>query len=504
MKRLLLVAFASLLVLVHAAVAQKTNLPVGDGPFKPNDSSLKQYQYPEWFRDAKLGYWAHWGPQAVPRQGDWYARKMYIEGDPDYKYHVAHYGHPSKFGYKDIIPLWKAERWDPERLMKLYKKAGAKYFVSMASHHDNFFLWDSKLHKWNAMNYGPKKDVVGLWQKAAKKQGLKFGVSEHLGASYNWFQTAHGADKTGPMAGVPYDGANSDYWDLYHTPADSSNIKEWLTNNPDWQKTWFDDVTELIDKYNPDLLYSDSKLPFDEVGRSMLAHYYNQSVKDNTRVNVVYTCKEASNGRWAQDVERGVLDGISPFPWQTDTSIGDWYYRTGQKYKTADEVVQLLMDIVSKNGNLLINVVQTPEGDLEQDVLDIMQNISKWIEANGEGVFATRPWKVYGEGPSTLKENQKAGRFGGVSDSRGYQATDVRYTTKGKNVYAFVMSTPDSDIRLTSLGRNAKLADKEVASVTILGSKEKLTWKQDGDALVISKPAKLPSWKVHGFKITFK
>jgi alpha-L-fucosidase len=309
---------------------------------------------------------------------------------------------------------------------------------------------------------------------------------------------------TGPMAGIPYDGANSEYWDLYHTPADSSNMKEWLTNNPEWQKTWFEDVTELVDKYKPDLLYSDSKLPFDEVGRSMLAHYYNQSVKDNTRVNVVYTCKEASNGKWAQDVERGVLDGISPFPWQTDTSIGDWYYRAGQKYKTADEVVQLLMDIVSKNGNLLINVVQTPEGDLETDVLAIMENISKWIEANGEGVYATRPWKVYGEGPSTLKENQKAGRFGGVSDTRGYQPTDVRYTTKGGEIYAFVMSTPDTDIRLSSIGKNAKLTDKEVASVTMLGSKEKLKWEQEDDALVISKPANLPSWKVHGFKISFK
>jgi alpha-L-fucosidase len=504
MKRSSLFTIAGLSLLLQVAVAQKASLPVGDGPFQPNDSSLKQYQYPEWFRDAKLGYWAHWGPQAVPRQGDWYAKKMYIENDPDYNYHVAHYGHPSKFGYKDIIPLWKAERWDPESLMKLYKKAGAKYFVSMASHHDNFFLWDSKLHKWNAVNYGPKKDVVGLWQKAAKKQGLKFGVSEHLAASYNWFQTAHGADMTGPMAGIPYDGANSEYSDLYHTPADSSNMKEWLTNNPEWQKTWFEDVTELVDKYKPDLLYSDSKLPFDEVGRSMLAHYYNQSVKDNTRVNVVYTCKEASNGMWAQDVERGVLDGISPFPWQTDTSIGDWYYRAGQKYKTADEVVQLLMDIVSKNGNLLINVVQTPEGDLETDVLAIMENISKWIEANGEGVYATRPWKVYGEGPSTLKENQKAGRFGGVSDTRGYQPTDVRYTTKGGEIYAFVMSTPDTDIRLSSIGKNAKLTDKEVASVTMLGSKEKLKWEQEDDALVISKPANLPSWKVHGFKISCK
>jgi alpha-L-fucosidase len=502
MKKSLLACFLSLSI-VYAG-AQQTKFPIGDGPFKADDSSLKQYQCPEWFRDAKLGYWAHWGPQAVPRQGDWYARRMYLETDPAYKYHLAHYGHPSKFGYKDIIPLWTAERWDPEKLMKLFKKAGAKYFVSMASHHDNFFLWDSKIHKWNAVNMGPKKDVVGLWQKAAKKEGLKFGVSEHLAASYNWFQPSRGADKTGPYAGVPYDGNDPAYEDLYHTKADSSDIKNWLTNNPAWHKYWFDAVTELTDKYKPDLLYSDSKLPFDDVGRAMLAHFYNRSVKDKTSVNVVYTCKEASFGKWAQDVERGVLEGISPYPWQTDTSIGDWYYRTGQKYKSADEVVQLLMDIVSKNGNLLINVVQTPEGDLEQDVLDIMESISKWIAANGEGVYATRPWKVYGEGPSTLKENQKAGRFGGVSDSRGFQPTDVRYTTKGNNVYAFIMSTPDADIKLSSLGKNAKLTEKDIASVSMLGSKEKIKWKQEDDALTITKPANFPAWKVHGFKIALK
>lgn len=483
--------------------AQQAGLPVGYGPFKPNDSSLQQYQYPEWFRDAKLGYWAHWGPQAVPRQGDWYAKKMYIEGSPDYQYHVAHYGHPSKFGYKDIIPLWKAQRWDPEKLMRLFKKAGAKYFVSMGSHHDNFFLWDSKIHRWNAVRMGPKKDVVGIWQKAAKKEGLKFGVSEHLAASYNWFQPAHGADTTGAMAGVPYDGANPEYWDLYHTPADSSDIRSWLTKNPKWHKEWFDAVAELIDKYKPDLLYSDSRLPFGDTGRAMLAHYYNQSAKDHTRVNVVYTCKEPSFGKWAQDVERGVLAEISPYPWQTDTSIGDWFYRTGQKYKSADEIVQLLMDVVSKNGNLLINVVQTPEGDLEQDVLDIMNGISKWIAFNGEGVYGTRPWKVYGEGPSTLKENQKTGRFGGLTDSRDYQSTDVRYTTKGNSLYAFLMATPKNDIRLTSLGKNMKLADKEIISVSLLGSREKLKWKQVDDALVITSPARLPSWKVHGFRIDF-
>ena len=504
MKKTFLAGVVIFSLLLQAEAQQPKNLPIGKGPFKANDSSLKQYQYPEWFRDAKLGFWAHWGPQAVPRQGDWYAKKMYMQGDPDYNYHLAHYGHPSKFGYKDIIPLWKAERWVPDKLMKLYKKAGAKYFVSMASHHDNFYLWDSKLHKWNSVNMGPKKDVVGLWQQAAKKEGLKFGVSEHLAASFNWFQTAHGADKTGPMAGVKYDGANPEYWDLYHTPSDSSDIGQWLTNNPQWHQEWFNVVTELIDKYKPDLLYSDSKLPFDEVGRSMLAHYYNQSVQDNTRVNVVYTCKEPSSGKWVQDVERGVLQDISPFPWQTDTSIGDWFYRTGQKYKTADEVIQLLMDVVSKNGNLLINVVQTPGGDLEPDVLNIVNGIGKWTAANAEGVYATRPWKVYGEGPSTLKENQKSGRFGGLSDTGGYQSTDVRYTTKGNNVYAFVMATPEGDIKLTSLGKNARLADKDIVSVSMLGSNEKLKWKQEDDALVITKPVKLPSWKVRGFKIAFK
>ncbi|MGE5518804.1 MAG: alpha-L-fucosidase [Candidatus Dadabacteria bacterium] len=502
MKRIFLTALTGFILL--GVGAQTKQLAIAPGPFKPTDESLKTYQYPEWFRDAKLGFWAHWGPQAVPRQGDWYAKRMYMENDADYKYHVAHYGHPSKFGYKDIIPMWKAERWDPEKLMKLYKKAGAKYFVSMASHHDNFYLWDSKLHRWNSVNMGPKKDVVGLWQKAAKKEGLRFGVSEHLAASFNWYQPSHGADKQGAMAGIKYDGANPEYWDLYQKPADSSDVRNWLTNNPGWHQRWFDVVKELIDMYKPDLLYSDSKLPFDDVGRSMLAHYYNQAAKDNTRVNVVYTCKEASNGKWAQDVERGVLDGISEYPWQTDTSIGDWYYRTGQKYKSADEVVQLLMDIVSKNGNLLINVVQTPEGDLEQDVLDIVEGIAKWTNANGEGVYGTRPWKVYGEGPSTLKDNQKKGRFGGLSDTRGYQPTDIRYTTKKDNVYAFVMSTPDTDIHMTSLGKDSKLVDKAVASVTMLGSKEKLKWNQQNDALVINKPANLPAWKVHGFKIVFK
>jgi len=483
--------------------------------FKPTDESFSQYKYPDWFRDAKFGIWAHWGPQAVPRQGDWYARNMYMnlawdwrkngfgdKPDPDYTYHLAHYGHPSKFGYKDIIPLWKAQRWDPEKLMALYKKVGAKYFVSMGTHHDNFFLWNSKLHKWNAVNMGPKKDVVGLWQKAAKKEGLRFGVSEHLGASYNWFQSARGADKTGPMAGIPYDGNDEKYADLYHKKA-APDDKDWLTKDPENQKEWLSMITELIDQYHPDLLYSDSGFPFGDVGRTMVSHYYNQDMaKNGGKLEAVYNCKQPSKGMWVQDVERGALDSISPFPWQTDTSIGDWFYRTGQKYMTGTEVIQMLVDIVSKNGNLLLNVVQTPEGDLEPDVMAILDEIGKWTPANGEGIYGTRPWKIYGEGPSMKK--QEKGTFGGVKDVRPYESTDIRFTAKGETIYAFCMGVPTEAVRITSFGKNSKLSNKTVVSVKILGSNEKITWKQEADALAIDKPSKLPEWKVVTFKIEFK
>jgi len=480
--------------------AQMGKLPIADGPFKPTDESFQQYKYPEWFRDAKLGFWAHWGPQAVPRQGDWYARRMYQENDPAYKYHVANYGHPSEFGYKDIIPLWKAQKWDPDKLMELYKKAGAKYFFSMGTHHDNFFLWDSKIHNWNSVKMGPKKDVVALWQQAAKKQGMKFGVSEHLGASYTWFQYAHGSDKSGPKAGVPYDGANPAYYDLYHAQAQPDD-KAWLTNNLVFQVEWFNSIKELVDTYHPDMLYSDSQMPFGEVGRSLVAHYYNQGISGNSgTTDVVYTCKQASGGKWVQDVERGVLDTISDYPWQTDTSIGDWYYRTGQKYKTANEVIQMLVDIVSKNGNLLINVVQTPEGDLEPDMLQILEEIGVWTAANGEGIYGSRPWKTYGEKSAEAKA-VKPGRF---NENYKFNSKDIRFTTKDGFLYAYCLGTPSEDIIVKSLGKNSKYSGDQIASVKMLGSDAKIKWSVTDNGLVIKKPAKLPVWQVIGFKIEFK
>lgn len=519
-KRQLSVALAAVIIALTALSCREKQISVTPkhfgATFTTDIESFNQYQYPEWFRDSKFGIWAHWGPQAVPRQGDWYARKMYEAeiinrqtnkptGKPgkEYLYHVEHYGHPSKFGYKDIIPLWKAERWDPEKLMALYKRAGARYFVSMASHHDNFFLWNSKIHRWNSVEMGPMKDVVGLWQQAAIKEGLRFGVSEHLGASYTWFQTSHRADLSGPMKGVPYDGADPMFQDLYHPPTAPDDFA-WYTKDTVNQLNWLACISELIDMYKPDLLYTDGELPFGETGRKMLSHFYNTDiVKNKGRLEAVYTCKHLeSKGRWVRDIERGAMDSISTDPWQTDTSIGDWYYRTGQKYMTATEVVQMLVDIVSKNGNLLLNVVQTPEGDLEQDVIDILGEIALWIPANGEGIYRTRPWKIYGEGPSTI--NQEKGRFGGVKDVRQYVPADIRFTSKTDTLYAFCMDKPAKDIRIAALGKASTLISKKIKKITLLGTEQHIGFRQENDALVIALPSQMPDWKVVAFRIVFR
>jgi len=492
-----------------AADNQGSGLPLAPGPFQPTAESLRQYQCPEWFRDAKFGIWAHWGPQAVPRQGDWYARRMYLEDDKDYKHHLATYGHPSKHGYKDIIPLWKAEKWQPERLMDLYQKAGARYFVSMGVHHDNFDLWDSKHHRWNAANMGPKRDVVGEWQKAAQKFGLKFGVSEHLGASYNWFQSSHGADQAGPLAGVPYDGADRQYWDLYHPKHDEpfGGKEKWYSKNPEWHQTWFRRIQDLVDHYQPDLLYTDGGIPFGQVGRSLVAHFYNANIaRSGGHLGAVYNCKNIGSGEYiegacVQDVERGAMRDINPRPWQTDTSTADWFYtdppfRKRAEPKSAAQVIRLLADIVSKNGNLLLNVVQYADGSLPPESQRLVEEMAVWMAVNSEAIHGTRPWKAYGEGPTVVA----GGHF---QEDFPFTAEDVRFTTKGDVLYAIALGVPTKPLRIKSLGKDAKLLDRPIAGIQLLGSQEKLDWSQQPDALVIPCPAKMPCDHAVALKITF-
>jgi alpha-L-fucosidase len=470
------------------------------GKFSGTVDSLTNYVCPDWFRDAKFGIWAHWGPQAVPMEGDWYARKMYQEGSPDYKDHLARYGHPSTNGWKDIIPLWKAEQWDPARLMKLYKKAGAKYFVSMGVHHDNFDLWNSPYHWWNAVNIGPQRDVVGEWQREAKKNGLPFGVSEHLGASFTWFQDSHKADKTGPFAGVPYDGANPIYDELYHPPTAPGDSK-WYTVSGAAHQEWFNRINDLMARYQPDLLYSDGGLPFGEVGRTLVANFYNRSIAANGKLTAVYNCKALGSGEfragsYVQDVERGVMPGINPLPWQTDTSIGDWFYNKHWKYQPINWTVHMLVDIVSKNGNLLLNIVLRPDGTLDPEVETMLGQLSGWFEVNGEAIYGTRPWLVYGEGPARVKG-------GAFKEDFDFTAKDIRFTTKGKTLYAIALGWPaENKFTIRSLAKTGVAGHNEVKRVELLGHKGKLKFTQTADALIVELPAGTTNALTCALKIT--
>ncbi|OGV66970.1 MAG: hypothetical protein A2283_03240 [Lentisphaerae bacterium RIFOXYA12_FULL_48_11] len=475
------------------------NRPFTKGFFQPTDESLKQYQYPDWFLDAKFGIWAHWGPQAVPMAGDWYARHMYVQGHRQYQHHLENYGHPSEHGYKDIIPLWKAEKWDPDRLMSLYKKAGAKYFVSMGCHHDNFDLWNSKYNKWNAVNMGPKRDVVQEWQKAARKYGLRFGVSEHMGASFTWFQDSHKADKTGPKAGIPYDGANEKYWDLYHKPADT-NDRSWYSTNSEWHEEWYKRVTDLIDNYDLDLLYTDGALPFgkvgNDVGRKMVAHLYNKSIEKRGALEAVYNCKQESEGKWVQDLERGVMGGINPYPWQTDTSIGDWYYNKNWKFRPTSWSIHMLVDIVSKNGCLLLNVVQRPDGSLDQEVEQTLEEMAKWNVIFGEVIHGTRPWLVYGEGPIRT-------RGGGFKEDFAYSSKDIRFTTRGQTLYATALGWPDDEqLVIKSLAKPAGENINLIQNISLIGHKGIIEWSQNTECLIIKVPAQKISEHTCAVKIT--
>jgi alpha-L-fucosidase len=475
----------SALALSRFALAQLKN-----GEFTATKQSLQGYEIPDWFRDAKFGIWACWGPESVPMQGDWYARNLYIQGSSQNKFHVDHYGHPSKFGFKDVIPLWKAEKWEPDHLMGLYKKAGAKYFCSIAMHHDNFDCWDSKFQHWNSVNMGPRRDVAGEWQKAAHKHGLRYGMTEHLAPSWWFYSVNKGSDKSGPMAGVPYDGTDPAFADLYWSGNEKPSFQYYGADVPlAYKLNWFNRIKDMVDRYHPDLLYSDSPLPYpEEAGQRLLAHYYNDNIRQHGgRLEAVYNCKQDPEGCWVQDLERGVMDGIKPRAWQTDTCVGNWYYKTDIKYKSSRVAIQMLCDIVSKNGNLLLNFPPRPDGTLDEQELAILADLAGWMEVNSEGIHATRPWKIYGEGPST-QVAIKSGAFN--EDKRGdFTAQDVRFTTKGSTLYAFVMGWPEKEALVRALKENGPQNPGKIHHVKLLGYGGAVKWKQDESGLRVEIPS---------------
>jgi alpha-L-fucosidase len=476
----------------------------GSSVFEPAFESLRTCECPDWFRNAKFGIWSHWGPQSVPMFGDWYARNIYIQGTPQYLYHLRHYGHPSKFGYKDICALWKAEKFDPEGLMALYVKAGARYFVAQATHHDHFFNYPSKLNRFNSMQVGPGKDICGLWKKAAEKHGLPFGLSEHLAASFSWWRVNKWCDTYGPYAGVPYDGNDPRYRDFYfdnyeHVTDDRTNTqaRPWLTGNKKYHDYWLAAIREVIDLYQPDLLYSDSGIPFGESGVTqpgdpvyrngleIIAHLYNTSIAKHGANCAVYTQKDRRpeiHTVGVLDVEKSQLPGISPHPWQTDTCIGNWFYDVRQKFKQPGHIIEMLVDIVSKNGTMLLNVLQRPDGTLDEEALYIVQELAGWFAVCGEGIYDTRPWRLFGEGDTrVLIEGFK-------EEAVPWNSSDYRFTAKGKTLYAFMMRSPQNRVAVIKSMEESE----KVASVRLLGG-GKLQFARSFGVLTVRLPQELPT-----------
>ena len=481
--------------------------------FEATFDSLRTYKAPEWFRDAKFGIWSHWGPQSVAMFGDWYARNMYIQGTPQYEYHVRHYGHPSKFGYKDLCQLWKAENFDPDALMAKYYKAGARYFVAQAMHHDHFFNYDSDINRMNSVKVGPHKDIAGLWKAAAQKYGLPFGLTEHLGASFSWWRVNKGCDSYGPYAGVPYDGNDPAYRDFYfdnyeHGTKDPQQAAPWYTDNPAYRDYWLRVMDEVIEKYQPDILYSDGALPFGphwhgqqaqgineadyEKGLKAVAHLYNRSIADHGENRAVYLQKDRRPeifGVGVLDIEKSQLPGIMPEPWHTDTCIGNWFYDVHYPYKQPDQIVEMLIDIISKNGCMLLNVLQRPDGTIDEDAEYILAELAKWFEACSEAVYGTRPWRVFGEGDTRVTID------GFREEKTAWARSDFRFVQKDGAVYAFMMGIKPGE---TAVLRS--FANDDVHSVELLGVGQVPFHKEFG-VLSVQLPEKLPTNYTNVLKI---
>ena len=510
--------------------------PVAPGPWEPTVESLSGWQCPEGFRDAQFGIWAHWGPQCQPEDGDWYARLMYLEEYNQYKYNIDTRDHPSRFGFKDWIHEWKAENWDPDALVKLYKEAGARYFFTLANHHDNFDLYDSKYQSWNSVAIGPEKDIVGGWAAACRKYGLPLGVSVHAAHSWVWYEPSRGADSKGPLAGVPYDGwlTKEDGKGTWWEGLDPQELYEQRhpLSRESWAWDWEEDrvtppdqafcdkiynrTVQLINDYNPDIVYFDDTYlplwPVSDAGLKILAHGYNRSAAANGGTpQIVFTGKVLND--WQKktllwDVERGAPDAIQELPWQTCTCIGMWHYDKhiyyADRYRPAAQVIAMLVDVVSKNGNLLLNIPLRGDGTPDATELRIVGEIGHWMQVNGESIYGTRPWAIYGEGPTADAANPLNAQ--GFNEGRlQYSAADIRFNKKGDKVlYVTLLGVPEEDVVVKALGSRTPQNSRKVKSVSLLGSDEKVAWTQTKETLTIGKPAFVPSPEALVYKVVFK
>ena len=486
----------------RAALLKQVDAADHHGPFRPDWESLQKYEAPEWYKDAKFGIFIHWGVYSVPAFGnEWYPRSMYSVGSDEYKHHIATYGTQDKFGYKDFIPMFKAADFDAAAWAQLFKKSGAKYVVPVAEHHDGFAMYDSGVSDWTAAKLGPHRDIIGELAGAVRAQGLHFGVSSHR-VEHNFFL---GVGRT-----IPSDVNDPQYAALYGpahpwlaAPRGTPVSNDFTYVSTAWADDWLARGAELVEKYHPDIVYFDWWIGQPSIRPNLTrfaAFYYNRSLEYGDHVGVInYKDYAMQEHAAVLDLERGQLGEIRPLTWQTDTSISNksWGYIKDDTFKSPEFVVHQLIDIVSKNGNLLLNIGPKSDGTVPDEVQKVLLDVGAWLKVNGEAIYGTRAWRIYGEGPTKVA----SGSFHDT-DTAHYTPEDFRFTTKGEALYVFGLGWPANAQAVIHALAQAT-GSEHVQSVALLGSDAKLQFEQSGDGLHVRLPAQAPTKYAYALRVTF-
>jgi alpha-L-fucosidase len=487
----------------RAALLQEVENADREGPYRADWESLKNYETPEWYKDAKFGIFIHWGVYSVPAFGsEWYPRLMYLEGYPEYRHHIETYGKQDKFGYKDFIPMFKAEHFDPAAWVELFKKAGAKYVVPVAEHHDGFAMYDSALSDWTVVKMGPHRDTTGELAAAVRAAGLHFGVSSHR-VEHNFFFAPGrtiSSDINDPQYAMLYGPAHNWIMNPKGTPLNN----DFTYVSSAWFNDWLARSTELVEKYHPDIVYFDWWIGQAAISANLTrfaAFYYNSSLKYAGHVGVInYKDFAMHEHSGVLDLERGQSEGIRPLYGQTDTSVSNksWGYIENDTFKSPEFVVDQLIDIVSKNGNLLLNIGPRADGTIPEQVQRVLLDVGAWLSVNGEAIYATRPWRTYGEGPTKVT----GGSFHDA-DTANYTAEDFRFTTQGDTLYVIGLAWPaNGDVLVHSLATT--VGSEPVASVALLGGEPSLRFEQKADGLHVHLPNMPPAKYAYALRVKFQ
>lgn len=526
----------------------KLDLPIASGPYEPTWNSIEANYpgTPAWLRDSKFGIWVHFGPQAAGESGDWYARKLYVEGTSAYENHLKKYGHPSEVGYKEVLRDWNPAKFSPKALVDIYKDAGARFLIIQGVHHDQFDMWDSKYQAWNSTRLGPKRDFLGEWEKASREAGIRFGITFHHEYSWWWWQTAFQSDTQGDKAGVPYDGnltledGKGKWWEgldprylyginlrEYELVAEAANSR-WSPPKPGifsghlefakwYAKWWALRMMDAVDKYQPDFIYTDGtdQQPFSGSGtgtgykcdamQRVIADFYNRTLADRGEVDVfsIVKFRKTTNGT-VNTCETGIPEGIKDDQaWIAETPVGDWFYGPDFVY-SSDAVIRYLLEIVARDGSFGLSIPLRPDGSMDEACHEMLHEVGEWMRVNGDGIYGSSAWKVLGEGKDGKLNTLPGGRIGQRQADHVFYNTDFRFTVgKDGTLYAWCMTVPKAGDKLTiaSLGTNKGLFDKKIRSVELMGTEQSVDWKQNADGLEIVYPDSVDLKTAVGFRI---